>query len=669
MDHFSFLSIYFPIYLIIFCFSIFFSFYLPGELFFRHKKIDPCTRVLLSIVIGIVLWGFQGYIFGYLHIRFLTYVYIAIIVYVSLRKKIITSERYKEIYSLLKKNKLGVLFVGICIMLQLVPIFSSGMLYDDGVRFVGVNSTDGVMHLAFIQSMTHYFPPVEPGSFSNPLTNYHYWSDLIMSEIARIWRIPVSSIFFQFFPLVLSALTSIAAYQLVRKLGFSSKAGYASVFLLFFGGDLTYLLMFFVRHTVSFSTPGIDNGVTQFLNMPNAFARPIFITGVITLLFWLKEKSPKWGIATILIFASLFGVKIYYGIFVFIGMTFILLYKAIQIVANKKINIQKIFWELYHDNFFILYFLFIFISFLIYFPPNKMSGGLGWYPLEWPKIFLGADVLNWGDWWNRHLVYEQAHNIKGIIFLDSIAILIALLSIHGTRLLGIFSSISIKRKSGFAMFLFIVPGILIFHILGLFTLQSSGGLNVFNFFVVSTVLLSIMLGVMVDTFPIKSKIVKVLFFILVVGLTVPRAISELVGYSDSSVNPKKYHLISNDEVQAFEYIKKNTHIGDIVQSHPANPVEADTPYVSFFTDRPSYLSGVRLQITHNQPIEKRSEMLQSLFSSTDSPTFFAKSNELDIKIFYLQKKAEQRLKFNPDKNLIIPIFENNSTLVYKISDN
>lgn len=666
MAHFSFLSFYFPLYLTLFFVAAYVSFYLPGALVLSNKKYSTGLKILLPLVIGIVLWGFQGYIFGYLHLRFLTYLYLFFVLIFSLKKKIITTEIIKESFTWIKRNIFPVVAIIILVILQLTPIFTSGMLYFDGVRFIGVNSTDGVMHLAFIQSIAHYFPPIEPGSYANPLTNYHYWSDLIMAEIVRIWKIPVANVFFQFFPMVLSVLTAISAYQLVRQLGFSSKAGYCAIFLLFFGGDATYVLMMFFRHELTFSTPVIDNGMTQFLNMPNAFARPIFITGILTFYLWLKEAKIFWGIITVLIFASLFGIKIYYGIFVLIGFSFVLLYKCIEGLINKQWNIIKVAKDILR-SYLPFYLVFIFVSFAIYFPPNKMSGGLGWYPLEWPKIFLGSEVLNWGDWWLRHQVYEQANNIKGILFLDTVAIVIALISIHGTRLLGFFSLLEVRKISP-AMLFFLGPAIIIFHVFGLFTLQSSGGLNVFNFFVVTTVILSIMLAMGIDLFFVNRKKIQIAFVIIITLLTVPRALTEIVGYSDSSYNPKKYHLISNDEVEAFEYIRKNTKQDSIIQSHPVNPVDAETPYVSYFSDRFSYLSGVRLQITHNQPVGKRSKEMHTLFSSTDSPTFFAKAKEYNLDLIYIQKNVEQKLKFFPDKNLIKPIFENNSVIVYKISE-
>lgn len=660
-------------YLLLFLLSSYFSFYLPGALVIQKKKLGLGLQIILSFCIGIALWGFQGYLLGFLHLRFLTYLYVVLIAILAYKKGLFSLTPFKEFLRFIGRNPLVVLLVLIGVLVQLSAVVGSGIMYMDGVRFFGVNRADGIMHVAFIQSIIHYFPPIEPGSYGHPITNYHYWSDLIIAELVRVWGLPITHTFFQYFPLLLSVLTAIGGYQLVRKLGFSQKAGIWTIFFLFFAGDATYVLILVSLQKLNFMTPALDNGASQFLNMPNAMAKVIFLGGIISLKIWLEERERIfWGIVTILLFASLVGIKIYYGIFVILGLGLVTLFILITSVV-KQIRehgvITSVYRTVVREKYLIISGVVLcIISSLIYFPVNKNAGGLGWYPLEWPKIFLGKDVIDGEGWWLRMQVYQSAHNVLGVFVFDSIAILISLVCIHGTRLLGVLPRRDLYKKISWEMIVFFFPGIIIFHILGFFTLQTSGGLNVFNFFVVATVVLSLLSGMVLDrySFSLKKPVITA-FLIIVVFVTIPRVVFEVTANIKAALNPKNNSfLVSKDELDAFSFIRQNTPHDSIIQSHPENAQDYITPYVAFFSDRLSYLTGVNLQETHNQPLKERESKLKEVFSSKVPIDFFGQARAAGINLLYLRKVDEERLIFPIDNDLITKLYENDSVVVYKV---
>lgn len=674
MEVYSLSSFSFWVSWLLFLLAVYLSWFLPGQLILAHKKLSFGLSLLLSLIVGMVLWGMQGYLLGYLHVRFLTYGYLFIVLALAFQQKAFGVHIFREAGKWLKNNPLltGIVLLGVII--QAIPVVGSGLRYPDGVGFVGVNSVDGVMHLSFIRSIVNYFPPIEPGAVGNPITNYHYWSDLIIAELIRVWRLPTSHVFFQFMPILISTLTALAAYQVMRVLGFSKTAGIWAIFFLFFAGDAAYALTLILYHKLSFTAPALDNGATQFLNMPNAMARPIFLTSIITLSHWLKERKLVWGVTTILLFASLVGIKVYYGMFVILGISLVAVFHVVrQFTLSKKSHafLQALKDVIERENlFFILLPMLGVLSAAIFLPPNKEAGGLQWYPLEWPKLFLGPGALNWGEWWLRHQVYEQAGNIRNLIVYDTLAIVIALISVHGTRLLGLFPKMGGYKKLGWEMSLFLIPGLILFHVLGLFTLQVSGGFNVFNFFVVGAVVLSLLSAMVLDNATFSRKhLLRSTLLILLIVLSVPRVIYETSNYVKSLLSPKNNTtIISNDELDGLTYIKKNTPQDAVIQSHPTDPMDSHTPYVSFFTDRLTYLTGVELQNTHNQPIEERKRALTEVFAAQDSPSFFAKAREKGIDILFLKKDKGQDLSFDPDSNLIKKIFENKTVVVYQITD-
>ncbi|GIW61540.1 MAG: hypothetical protein KatS3mg089_0392 [Patescibacteria group bacterium] len=675
MDFYPLISFKFLLYFLIFLISVYLTFYLPGSVIVSFLKIHSLgMRILLPTIVGMVLWGMQGYLLGYLQLRFLTYIYLLVMISFAYKRNLLLPTYFLDGFLWIRRNIFLTLLVLLGIIVQLIPVVASGTRYQEGVRFFGVNGVDGIMHLAFIRGIIHRFPPFEPGAFDHPLTNYHYWSDLIISELIRVWHLPTSHVFFQYMPILLSLLTAIAGYQVMRSLGFSHNAGVWAIFFLFFGGDGAYLLMLLVHNKLSFASPAIDNGATQFLNMPNALARPVFLTSIITLQYWFKEKRLVWGILMVLLSASLWGIKVYYGIFTAIGLSLIVI--AMIVITFVSMSKKKSFINAgifaVKENIMLLSVLglFVVVSALIYFPPNKGAGGLKVYPLEWPKIFLGPGGINWGEWWLRRQVYEQAKNIRNLLVLDIIAILVAMISIHGTRLIGLFLGRNIYKKLGWRNILFFIPGLLIFHVLGLYTLQEAGEFNVFNFFVVGTVILSIFSAMVVERlFYTKNLILAITAFVVVI-LTIPRVIHETISYLPTLITPKNTSstLISNAELEGLNFIRENTPQSAIVQSHPKDNIDQETPYVSFFSDRFTYLSGTRLQKTHNQPVEYREKELKKLFESRSSPEFHGIARNLGINVIYLKKNPDQELFFERDNNLIKKIFENKEVVIYKINN-
>lgn len=673
MQIYPFISWQFLAYFFSFVISIYCSFYLPGALLISRQKLGLGLTILLSFCLGLSLWGFQGFVFGYLQVRAATYLYLIIVLILSWRKGLICFDFLTRCVAWVKGHVLLSLFVTLGIFVQMSAVIGSGVLYPDGIRFFGVNRADGIMHLAFIQSIMHHFPPIEPGAYGHQITNYHYWSDLIISDLIRIWGLPITHTFFQYFPLLLSILTGLAGYQVVKALGFSNKAGIWALFFLYFGGDATYALTLIFLHKLYFLTPALDNGASQFLNMPNALAKIIFMTSIVSLKFWLGSMTRAfWGFATILLFSSLVGIKIYYALFVILGfvlmLLFILLSRFFDLVGKKGVtsSVLKIFLE---AKYLIAGGLaMIIISALIYLPVNSRAGGLIWSPLEWPKVFLGKDVLNWAGWWSRTASYQDSQNFLGTFIFGLLAIMIFLVCVHGTRLLGVLITRKVYRVIGLEMISFLMPGLVIFHILGLFTLQVSGGLNVFNFFVVGTVVLSLLSGMILDrfSFSLKKPLVSGLLALLVI-ITLPRVAFEVSNNINALLNPvHNAFLVTKDELAAFNFIRKNTPSSYIIQASPENAQDSISPYVAFFSDRFSYLSGIELQETHHQALDKRKSKLKEVFTSKLPIDFFGQARAAGINLVYLRKVKEEQLPFKIDDNLITKLYENNSVVVLKV---
>lgn len=665
----SFLDIQFWLFFLLFFIAVFFSIYIPG--YYWIKKISVKSLLIfhvLSFVLGFVIWAAQGYIFGYLNLRFLTYVYVVLFFFIAYRERENLIQIFKITISNLRRfDKVALIFITIGMIVQSYPVFMSGMLYTGGVRFFDVNATDGVLHLGYIQSMIQNFPPIEPG-INSPLINYHYWSDLVLAELARVWKLPVMHLFFQYIPPLLSVVTGFVVYGLVRVWGGNKIVGWWALFLIYFSGDMAFSIMLLLHQKISFSTPAIDNGVSQLLNLPNASAKLIFITSLISMYIWVKEKSIKYGVLTLALFSVLVGFKVYFAIYVAIGLSLLLAFNLLKsLFSSGKVKglLNRAIYSVSTSKSLIgIFLLFLLISALIYFPPNKGSGGLFFAPLEWSKLFLSAEGLNL-----EGLLLQRESNIKSgnllmSVFFNISIILISLISIYGTRLIGLIPEKNLYKHLGFDMIIFMIPGVVIFNILGFYTLQESGLYNVFNFFVVSTVVLTIFSAFVIGRIHEKGRVLLVLLLCLVVILTVPRSVSILYNFTSYYfIKPSSGKLVSNSELQVFRYIRDNTPRESIVQTHLRNSWDQESPYTVFFTQRNSFLTGTRLLETHNQPTNYQKSELEGLFDEPNSGKFAEKMVDLKINYVIIKKDNEQTPEFPIDKTFLKIIFENQDYFV------
>src|SRR5579859_8191217 len=118
--------------------ALFVTFYAAGSSMIRrffHVK-SAILHVLLASVLGMVMWGIQGWVFGYLHVRWLSYIYVLrcillLIVNWQSEKKIFT-QLWQEIRA---SDRFVAAFILFGSFLQLFSVFGSGLRYTKGVEF------------------------------------------------------------------------------------------------------------------------------------------------------------------------------------------------------------------------------------------------------------------------------------------------------------------------------------------------------------------------------------------------------------------------------------------------------------------------------------------------------------------------------------------------------
>jgi hypothetical protein len=227
--------------------------------------------------------------------------------------------------------------------------------------------------------------------------------------------------------------------------------------------------------------------------------------------------------------------------------------------------------------------------------------------------------------------------------------------------LGFFLNRNLLKFLGYQKVLLLFPALYICNLLGFFTIQTSGGVNVYNFFSVSIIIVSLFSAYFLSK--VKLNFMGIILLTIFIALTIPRSIHE-VADSWHQYGSNDLHAISINELKAFAYIKQNLPKNAIVQASPDNALDRETPYVAFFSDRNSYLSGAGLLGTHNVNVADKRQNLDEIFKSNNIADFVKNIKQKNISYIYLQK--DQQLKFKIDENYLKEVYTNDDTSIIEI---
>lgn len=604
-------------YFIVFGIAILFSWIVPGWVVLTHVKFaHSLTRLLVSIPLGMVLWGLQGYFLGYLGLRFLSIGFVGLFALVFWWQN---HQHFSQLIQLfferIKKLPLWLLVTVLASsFLQIFGHIGSGLRSAKGVWFYFVNAADGVLHLSYIQHISQTFPPEEPGAVGMPLVNYHYWTDLVMADLARVWHVPVAQLFFQYLPVLVAVASTLLFIKVLKTLGGNQKVIALGLFLFTLGGDLAYLITKILHGHWGHEVSALDSGVSFFFNFPQALARLVFLGALLLLIEWRRSKRWQVGFVMAIMLATLFGFKIYYGLYAVLGLGFLLSAESfLALIKNaKNHSFSKAVWQTVKAQLSALGIVTVLgiVALSIYVPVNKNAGGLYYSFFAWPLLLLGTVNLNIEIWWLRMQVYVAAQNQLAIFALHIFAVCITFLAVYGTRMIGMVPLFKPKGLAWQTLLFFFLPTNLVFILLGLFALQTSGGLNIFNFLIVPILSFIIIAAFNLSHVPTKIFLpVAVLFCVF----TFPKSYFQLSEYWDRYQRHDGDHFITTAELEGFAYLRAHTPLTAVVQTPLSNQQDQLTPYMSFMTNRSSYLAGINMLESHSQPTTERLQKVTAAF--------------------------------------------------------
>ena len=586
----------FWVFFIVFFFSVFLAFFIPGDLLLRRINLSIFQRIILGTSIGIILWSWQGYVFGYANIRWMSYIYLFIFLALWVNYNFAKLKRTKIKNLLRHEINISILLIIIIgSIIQLSSVWFAGVGKNEGIYFFAYSVPDNLWYMDLTNEVVNRIPPFEPGMFGKVIENYHYWSNLVMAELIRVFNLPLIPTVSQYFTILMSILLggSIIVFSQIINL---KKSILAWILLFFyFGGDFVNLFQILFGNGIDFNQRSMEDGAKFLANPPRAFALVLFFAGINFISMYIEKKNILWGILTALVFGSLIGFKVYVGFFALTGMFFLSAYYLFK----------------REYNFIIFTSIAVVLSLLIYMPVNKNAGGLFYSGFWRAEDFVTLPTLGLSHLELARRIFSDHNNWFRVLLYDLLFFFILTLGTFGTKIMGFFQSRNSLKVLPLQLNIFLISSLIVSFILGTFFLQSSGGSNSFNFLVSTYVVISIYAGIVCFHWLNKlGKNLKIILTILLILITIPRAGYQIVDNIRSIYNTYTQEaFFEKDDLEAMDRLKNSTSPSSLIMNQPG------VSFPNFIIDRPVFLYGHGILITHEIDISARQKTQNNIFNS------------------------------------------------------
>ena len=650
----EFFAIYFWFYLLVFSVAVFLAFFIPGDLLIRKYNLSIFQRLVLGTGIGIVLWGWQGFIFGYLGFRFLSYGYIIILLLLWIRihfRECLKAVVNKALFRNLDWIVLVLIVLGVGI--QLSSVLFNGVYTKEGLFFCCGNLFDSILHIALTNQVVKDFPPYEPGMYGEIVKNYHYWGNLIIGELIRVFRLPLIQTQNQYSMLLVSLFLGLSGVVFGQISGLGRNFYRWLVFFLYFGGDLIFALVSFMRKELNFEMSSLEDGAKFLVNPPRAISIVIFFVALSLFTIWIKKKNFSLGLLAVFVLVSTIGFKVYTGFFVITGLFGLLIFFVI------KKNFQ----------FPVLFFAALLLSAIIYFPVNKDAGGLYFTGFSLLENFILQGWLMLDRLVQEQRVYLEHDNWLRVIEYEIIFAFIFMTTVFGTKLIGLVQTRKSLSRLPIELHIFLASGMAVSAILGLFFQQYTGGSNTFNFLVSIFIIGSIYTALACSYWTNKmGKNVKLFFIMFVVVLTVAR-VFQTAFVNIHNIQARIGFTIDNYELEALSYLRDKTEKDSlVVVDYKAFKIDAESPYVSFLADRPMFLSGLGDELTaHGIDFSDRKAVADIILTSHEPKLI--KENLVENKISFIYLSSLNSTLATEAASFSKTVFQNPKIRILEISKN
>lgn len=666
--------------LCIFLVCIFFVIYLPGYLLLSkvHKDINDSETISLSLSVGIVLLVILGVVLGLTSLRYLLLPILLILAFISFVK-------FKRIlikpWCLFTKNKLLLTIILLGILIQGFISFPSGYQYREGLLFWSSQGFDGFWHISIMEEIKKGFPPQIPGFAGEKLVNYHYLSDILMGEVARIFPFFSSlDLYFRFFPVLFSFLMGISVFSFVQRWQ-NKRVAYWALFFTYFTGSFGYIVTFIKNRQLfggetAFWAAQLN---TVIANPPHAVAISLILASLVSVLLYLETRTKSIIPILILTGLSVAGFKVSGGVILLTGLTVI---GVMDLIFKRKITLLLLSFVLGFSNFATI---------------KLMTRGVEEYLIFSPWWFIRTMIveklglIDW-EWKRQHYLSKGTwHAYLRVMQLETYGFLIFFIGNAGMRIIGVLEIIRkllfnkkfiYKEPFTIGLFCMIAFSLLI----PLLFLQKGIVFNSIQFMQYFLLFLGFYAAITTDRILqlIESRLIKLVIILAVVIFSLPTVIGNLVEFYGPDRSPLA--MISNSELEALDYLKDNSDQTDIIltpvfkglafnryleEKYNKLPIPIylwnSTNYISGLTERRTFLSSKDMVIQTGFNYESRFNQVKEFFNQEDYEGNVKFLKEYGIKYIYVPEDSISS-SLDIEKNNLSIFFKNSAAVIYQFKE-
>jgi len=494
---------------------------------------------------------------------------------------VIWKVRFTFKLSKIKAPILIIISIVVGVLAQAWHFIASALAGKEAIRYAVLASHDQAWHAALIKELIQHFPPQIPGYSESILKNYHYFYDLLISGNVRIFGGDVF-IYIQFiYPILISFFFGVAVYRICSLILKRQYLISLAIIFAYLGNSLAYILSLYGVGQWQSDTLLLDQPIIYLFNQQTVLSLSLMLY-----LFYLFNKFLKrdfnliLGIVTALMLVSLFGIKAYGFVLVFITMFIVLIKNIIKKWQNKQITSR---------NFFNITIICIFLGinlaalYLLNMSSNSsfIKFAPGWILDEFfLRLILPID---------KELASHKAiavllkQNWK-ILMIQFWTLILFIIGNFHIRILGILA----KSKSEIGFMFKIISIISLFIVI--FFNQSSSPYNIIQFGPYAMIATSILLFIFLDN--IKNLSQMIIAVILIFAISLPISFKAVAAYS-----PYQVPSINQDLLLSLEQLEKADYgtvlvLADnllIEKTNPVNQPLRTANIIGAVSGQPTYL--------------------------------------------------------------------------------
>lgn len=452
---------------------------------------------------------------------------------------------------------------------QLAIIFPSGLYRRGGYQFWGVQFHDALWHVSVAQKLKDF-------SFENPvyageiIRNYHYLTNLIIAFVSKITGISLFHVTYRILPMVVTIAIGILTFIFVNKVFNNQKAAVWSMFFVYLGSNLAYLLpLFGLGFVIWETTMWVQQPLSIFSNLPFATSIPFVLMAMICLKLYLEKNNRNYFIYSIILFAVLPSIKSHSVVFLL----------ALGIVGVWRFLTKR------RLDILFLSLIATMLAYVIISPTFHFERHLIFEPGWFLRTMIEApDRLNWQDWALRYQFYKAHYDIFNLARFFAVAFIIFFIGNLGTRIIALFGIPNIRKLFRDEIHLILSISAFGFVLVPMLFLTTGVAWNSIQFFYYFLFIAGIYSGV--GMYKLVSKIrknkLKWLFAVITILLTIPVNLHTLWFFYSHPADTK----IQGVYLETLQELSKVGKVSDVILTLPAgsNAIE-----IAAFTGKSMFL--------------------------------------------------------------------------------